>query len=49
MPPGQPVEVCEECGLYRPCKEWSGRWLCVECSPLELEVDAVGEPLGGGS
>lgn len=37
MPPGQPVRRCAECDLYRPCKPFSTGWLCVDCSPVEIQ------------
>lgn len=42
MPPGQPIRRCAECRLLRPCKPFDGRYLCVECCPLDLEKDATG-------
>lgn len=37
MPPGQLILRCQKCELLRPCKEWPGGWLCVDCCPVNFD------------
>lgn len=39
MPPGQPLRVCADCGLIRPCRTYEDRPLCVDCNPGILTKD----------
>lgn len=45
MPPGQPIRRCAGCQRYRPCRDYDGEELCVECSPESIAVDGAGNTL----